>query len=483
MACGRTITNVGLRLSSYFWRCIRSAAAFALLTAIAVAPAAAAPPKAPVKATLAVTVSDGYARLVFTADEYIEATTKVAGHVLIITFKQPIDVSVDRVPELASDYVGAARRDPDGTAIRMALSQEVTVNPMDAGEKLFVDLLPSSWTGPPPGLPQDVVTELARRAREAERQLQRQRELTQAKYVAPIRVHVASLPTFTRYVFDVTGETAVAADRSKDRLVLNFDAPLTFDLADAQAALPNGVQAIDGEIDKDSSLVRFVFSTNLDLRTFRDESGYVVDVVKSDDAAARAGGAGAEIGKWRPAKSGSRGRGRQCRSGRPEAARSRWSHRRHVAPASRALYLIRRHLHWRKASSCRRRNLCRRPRRLCPQAPPVAQSAPIVPPAPRQPACTCRAISVPCAAAGGAGRRRANAATGRTSCARSGSASCRTASCSTGRSRSCIAARVCTAANNRAAASRAIDAATCATAPLRRHPRSPLPCHCRRGRR
>jgi hypothetical protein len=254
-----------------------------------VAPASAAPAKASLKATLAVTVSDGYARLVFSSDQYIEATTKVAGHVLIITFKQPIDVAVDRAPELASDYIGAARRDPDGTAIRMALAQDVTVNAMDAGEKLFVDLLPSSWTGPPPALPQDVVTEIARRAREAERQLQRERELTQAKYVAPIRVHVASLPTFTRYVFDVTGTTAVAADRAKDRLVLNFNAPLTFDLADAQAALPNGVQAIDSEIDKDASLVRFVFSANLDLRTFRDESGYVVDVVKSDDPSAHAG--------------------------------------------------------------------------------------------------------------------------------------------------------------------------------------------------
>jgi hypothetical protein len=146
MASGRTISNVGLRLSSYVWRRIRPASALALLVAMAVAPAAAAP----LKATLAVAMSDGYARLVFSSDEYIDATTKVAGHVLIITFKQPIDVSVDRVPELASDYVGAARRDPDGTAIRMALSQEVTVNAMGAGEKLFIDLLPSSWTGPPP---------------------------------------------------------------------------------------------------------------------------------------------------------------------------------------------------------------------------------------------------------------------------------------------------------------------------------------------
>src|SRR6202020_242044 len=116
---------------------------------------------------------------------------------------------------------------------------------------------------PPPPRPQNVFPGLARRARKAERQLQRERQLTQAKYVAPIRVHVASLPTFTRYVFDVTRGAAGAADRSKDRLVLNFSAPLTFDLADAQAALPAGVQAINSELETDSSLVRFVFGTNV----------------------------------------------------------------------------------------------------------------------------------------------------------------------------------------------------------------------------
>jgi tetratricopeptide (TPR) repeat protein len=287
MACGRTIGNVGHRLSRYFRRCARSAGAVALLAAVTsapVVPVTAAPAAAPLKATLTVMVSDGYARLVFSAAEFIDATTKLSGHVLIITFKQPIDVSIDRVPEQAPDYVGAARRDPDGGAIRMALSQELTVNMMGAGEKLFVDLLPTSWTGPPPSLPQDVVSELARRARDAEQQLQRERQLTQAKYVAPIRVHVASQPTFTRYIFDVTGQTAVSADRSKDRLVLNFAAPLTFDLADVQSALPSGVQAINSELEQDSSLVRFVFGASVDVRTFRDEKGYVVDVVKPDGA-------------------------------------------------------------------------------------------------------------------------------------------------------------------------------------------------------
>ena len=161
----------------------------------------------------------------------------------------------------------------------MALAQNVTIHAMSAGEKFFVDLLPTSWSGMPPGLPQDVVDELARRAREAERLLERQRAACRTKKAAPIRVHVASQPTFTRYVFAVPSETGVSADRAKDRLVLKFDSPLTFDLGDVQAALPKTVQEISSELDQDSSLVRFILAANADTRTFRDESGYVVDVV------------------------------------------------------------------------------------------------------------------------------------------------------------------------------------------------------------
>jgi tetratricopeptide (TPR) repeat protein len=245
------------------------------------APSVAAPPP-PLKTTVAVTVNDGYARLVFTASQYIEASARVAGNVLIISFKQPIDVSVDRLGGSAPDYIGAARTDPDGMAVRMALAPNVTVNTMAAGEKLFVDLLPASWSGVPPGLPQDVVDDLARRARQAEQLVQHERQMSQAKKLAPIRVHVATQPTFTRFVFDVPNQTSVAANRAKDRLILNFDAPLTFDLADAQASMPAGVQEISSELESDSSLVRFLLGGQVDLRTFRDENGYVVDIVIPD---------------------------------------------------------------------------------------------------------------------------------------------------------------------------------------------------------
>ena len=249
MACGGTTQSPGLRRR--LAHCSKAVAAIACLIAALAAPSFAAPSApAPVKTTLTVTTSDGYARLVFTAGEYIDGTVRQAGNVLIISFKQTLDVAVNRVAEQAPDYIGAARRDPDGRAVRLALAQNVTVHAMSAGEKYFVDLLPTSWSGMPPGLPQNVVDELARRAREAERLLERQRTAVQAKKAAAIRVHVASQPTFTRYVFAVPSETGVSADRAKDRLVLKFDSPLTFDLGDVQAALPTTVQEISSELDQ-----------------------------------------------------------------------------------------------------------------------------------------------------------------------------------------------------------------------------------------
>jgi hypothetical protein len=79
----------------------------------------------------------------------------------------------------------------------MALNRKVTVNTMAAGEKLFVDLLPEGWTGLPPGLPQEVIEDLARRAREAEKKARAQQRVSQQRQLPPVRVRVGVQPTFT----------------------------------------------------------------------------------------------------------------------------------------------------------------------------------------------------------------------------------------------------------------------------------------------
>ncbi len=146
-----------------------------------------------VKASVTAAANGGYARLVFTMSDYDAASVRQQGSVLIISFKKPIDVSVDKLATQAPDYIGAARRDPDGTAVRLALAQKVTFNTITAGEQYFVDLMPEGWSGPPPGLPQEVVEDLARRARDAEQLVARERRAWwRRKGFWPVRVRVAN---------------------------------------------------------------------------------------------------------------------------------------------------------------------------------------------------------------------------------------------------------------------------------------------------
>src|ERR1043165_7848959 len=236
---------------------------------------------APVKGEVAVTTKEGYARLVFTLAEEADAEAEVRlnNGILIIAFKQAVDVSTERIPLAAPGYVGAARSDPDGAAVRLALNRKVTVNSMAAGEKLFVDLLPEGWTGLPPGLPQDVVEELARRAREAEKKARQKLRVAQQRALPPVRVRIGVQPTFTRYTFALPGLIAVSTDRADDRMTFTFEAPLKFDLADAQATLPPMVASIEAKGAPDTASVRFDFIGKVDVRTFREDTNYFIDVM------------------------------------------------------------------------------------------------------------------------------------------------------------------------------------------------------------
>jgi tetratricopeptide (TPR) repeat protein len=93
-----------------------------------------------------------------------------------------------------------------------------------------------------------------------------------------VRVRVANQPTFTRYIFELPELTGVAADRGKDRLTLSFAKSLRFDLSDAKLAQPKVVAAINASRAEDGSMVRFAFSQPADIRTFREDANYVVDV-------------------------------------------------------------------------------------------------------------------------------------------------------------------------------------------------------------
>ncbi|WP_338834686.1 tetratricopeptide repeat protein [Bradyrhizobium septentrionale] len=247
-----------------------------VLMTLTYSPAARAEDAVPGEA--AFSAANGFARLVLKLKEDVESEVTAAGTIIVIRFKRPVDIPVEKLSDAVPDYVGAARRDPDGSAIRLSLARRVTINTMTAGERIFIDFLPDSWTGPPPSLPQEVIRELAERARAAERLLRAQRAADAAKKKPPVRVRALVQPTFVRFVFEVPDGVSVSSVLNEQKLTLAFNSVLSFDLADAKVAAPPNVASISARADTDTSAVDVTLIGDVDVHSFRDEKNYIVDV-------------------------------------------------------------------------------------------------------------------------------------------------------------------------------------------------------------
>jgi len=149
---------------------------------------------------------------------------------------------------------------------------------MNAGERVFVDLLPDSWNGPPPSLPQEVVRELADRARAAERALRLQRADAEARKRPPVRVRTSVQPTFVRFVFEMPDGVGVSSVLNDQKLTLAFGATLNFDLADAKMAAPPNVASINQRVEGGSSAIDISLIGDVDIHSFREDKNYIIDV-------------------------------------------------------------------------------------------------------------------------------------------------------------------------------------------------------------
>jgi tetratricopeptide (TPR) repeat protein len=232
----------------------------------------------PVKGEATFSAADGYARLVIKLAEDVETEVTAAGSILVIRFKHPVDIPIGQLADAVPDYVGGARRDPDGSAIRLSLTRRVTINTMSAGERMFIDLLPDTWSGQPPSLPPEVIRELAERARVAERALRLQRAAAEAKKRPPIRLRASVQPTFVRFVFEMPDGVGVSSVLNDQKLTLSFNAALNFDLADAKVAAPANIASINQKTEGDTSAVEIALIGDVDVHSFRDDKNYIVDV-------------------------------------------------------------------------------------------------------------------------------------------------------------------------------------------------------------
>lgn len=200
--------------------------------------------------------------------------------VLAVVFPSALAATLPDVSAALPDYVSVARIDPDNLGIRFGLRSPFTVHHMDAGEQLFIDLLPPTWQGLPPGLPQQVVDKLAERAREAAVKADQEKKAAEAKLLNPVAtLRVGLNPTFFRADFqwnvDTNGSFAMDGNTGN----LDFDWPVPVDLAALRANLPKELISVVNTVSPAGSRITFKAADGVTPRFYQlSKQDFVVDI-------------------------------------------------------------------------------------------------------------------------------------------------------------------------------------------------------------
>lgn len=222
---------------------------------------------------------DGFGRIVLTFTEMPGYELRTSTGVVTVLFDRPVELDANEIADALPDYVAAGRLDPDGRGIRFALAQSVSINRMEAGRMLFIDLLPSTWRGGPPPLPQSAIDELKIMA-EHEEERRRQAEREAAIRNAPsVDLRVFRQPTFTRFAFVWEDDIDAVIARDGQKVDVAFDKFGRISVGRAMPQLPDYVLDIMADVGDNGSIAQFVVDATADVRGFADGNTYIVDVV------------------------------------------------------------------------------------------------------------------------------------------------------------------------------------------------------------
>lgn len=229
------------------------------------------------------TQEEGYGRLILSfpgRDSLPQYEMRIENGVLSLEFGEQVAVILPDVGVTMSPYLSVARVDPDGRGLRMGLRQAFNFNRIEAGEKLFIDLLPQDWQGMPPPLPQEVIDELAERARLAAITSERERKAREAARLEPhAQVRVGRNPTFMRIQFDWTVPTKAEFMREGDLAHLAFEWPVEVDMRDLALDLPEEIAGVESKVSPDGSMVTLTMAEGIVPRFYETSpSRYVLDI-------------------------------------------------------------------------------------------------------------------------------------------------------------------------------------------------------------
>jgi hypothetical protein len=230
--------------------------------------------------TVAAAEMNGYGRIVFTFDKPVKARMRATSGVVVVGFDDAVQIDISKIASQVPSYLSVVRIDPDGKTVRFATTRALKTNVIEAGEKVFVDLMPDSWQGLPPALPQDVVENLARRAQVAEAEIRKTQREREKREVRDVQARVGQGPTFTRLIFDIGQSVPVDIKQDGDQLTIVFDAALRMDARGLRALLPETVQALEAETAGGQLKVTVGVASKAEMRAFREDDTVIVDFPK-----------------------------------------------------------------------------------------------------------------------------------------------------------------------------------------------------------
>lgn len=249
--------------------------------------------------------ADRYGRLVLTFDSRVPVKARMSGAVLVIGFAQPSTMVAERIAAEMPDYVAAVRRDPDGTGLRLALQRPYRLNVQEAGEKIFIDLLPTDWSGLPPPLPPEIVADLFRRTQAAEAALRAAKPPAEPKRLP---LELAQLPTLTRLTLRPPLSAVARFDTVAAATRLTLPGAWRIDDVATRGRLKPAIDALAVEADAEGARLLVTPAAGYEIRTFRDEDGVTIDVARKaapepkPPAQAEAGAAPETVAKVAPSR-------------------------------------------------------------------------------------------------------------------------------------------------------------------------------------
>ena len=216
----------------------------------------------------------GFGRIIFSFERLPVIETNQINGVLILNFDRPIDLDPSRLGFEIPNYISGARLDPDKRAVRFALAKSLKPNLIEAGNELYLDLLPNSWKGAPPGLPIEVVQALSRKVRNAEANAQ----VLGATTKRVLSVDAASSPKLSRLIFRGGGRDDTKIIKKGQILELAYSGEWQLDLPRVRSELPRGFELIE-TAERDGNFIislKAVDGVKIDGRF--EDNGIVVDV-------------------------------------------------------------------------------------------------------------------------------------------------------------------------------------------------------------